>query len=181
MIPKHRTINWLPFLVLLVYTAVLTKNIVFKRNSVQYYKTYFKNDYQHYSVHTGWQHANKVPFRTINLFYKSYQRNSATAAYNLWGNLLGFIPFGILFPLALPWFRQGLKTFAAVFFLSLGFETFQLYTGLGVFDVDDLLLNTVGGVLGYFLFWIDSRVRKRGSGSTDSERQRPTVTNDSVY
>ena len=34
--------------------------------------------------------------------------------------------------------------------LSLGVETIQLFTRVGSFDVDDILLNTIGGVLGYF-------------------------------
>ena len=38
--------------------------------------------------------------------------------------------------------------------LSLGVEVFQLLTRVGSFDVDDLLLNTIGGILGYVLFLI---------------------------
>ncbi len=37
--------------------------------------------------------------------------------------------------------------------LSLGVEVFQLLTRVGSFDVDDLLLNTIGGILGYVLFF----------------------------
>ncbi|WP_260440996.1 VanZ family protein [Parageobacillus thermoglucosidasius] len=38
---------------------------------------------------------------------------------------------------------------AAACSLSLTYEMIQLLFGLGSFDVDDLILNTLGGILGY--------------------------------
>lgn len=154
MTTNNRPIQWLAFLTLLLYLAVLTKNIVFKKDSVRYYKNYFARDYKRYSVSKGWEKANTVPFHTINMYYKGYKHDNKVATYNLLGNLLGFVPFGILLPLALPWFRHTGRMIAAIILLSLGFETTQLVTGLGVFDVDDLLLNIVGAAGGYILFLI---------------------------
>jgi len=73
---------------------------------------------------------------------------------NIGGNVLGFVPVGFL--LAVLLFRTGriFKATLTVFLISLFFETIQLYTGLGVFDVDDLFLNTLGGLLGSLLFLI---------------------------
>ena len=54
--------------------------------------------------------------------------------------------------------------FTMLFFsmaLSLGVETIQLFTRVGSFDVDDILLNTIGGVLGYILFVVCSRIRRK--------------------
>ena len=39
-----------------------------------------------------------------------------------------------------------------VFCISFLFEVTQLITGVGIFDVDDLLLNTTGGIIGYILY-----------------------------
>ena len=39
------------------------------------------------------------------------------------------------------------------FELSLLVETIQLVTKVGSFDVDDLLMNTLGALLGYLLAW----------------------------
>ena len=47
------------------------------------------------------------------------------------------------------------------FLLSLSFETLQLIFKVGSFDVDDLLLNTIGGMLGYLAFWILDRIRRK--------------------
>jgi glycopeptide antibiotics resistance protein len=41
-----------------------------------------------------------------------------------------------------------------VFLVSLGFEVAQLVTGIGIFDIDDLILNVTGGIIGYILVWI---------------------------
>ncbi len=123
-----------------------------KQGGPRYYKQYFAREYKNYSVSEGWKKANTVPFRTIDMYKKGVERNNSNAEYNLLGNFIGFVPFGILLPLFLPWFRHGIKMLLAGFILSLGFETLQLLTGLGVWDVDDLLLNTAGAVAGYILF-----------------------------
>ncbi len=154
----HPSVRWFPFLLLVVYLAVLTKYVVFKRDSVRYYKRYFAREYKRYSVNDGWKKANTVPFRTINMYYTGYKRNNQSATYNLLGNLLGFIPFGILLPLTLPWFRHPVKMFGAILLVSGGFEMIQLLTGLGIFDIDDLLLNTAGALAGYVMFGIGRSV-----------------------
>lgn len=98
--------------------------------------------------------ANTVPFHTIRIYKKGLERNNTSAEYNIWGNLLGFIPFGLLLPLAFPWFRHLFKMLLAGFMVSLGYETTQLLTGLGIWDVDDLLLNTAGVLIGFIVFFI---------------------------
>ena len=71
---------------------------------------------------------------------------------NLFGNLLPFIPYGILLPCAFPGMRRGGRTILAGFLFSLFCELFQLFTRLGTFDVDDILLNTVGVCAGWLIF-----------------------------
>ena len=152
--PSRLSIKIVSGIVLLIYLLLLTKKVVFKQGGLRYYKHYFAREYKNYSVSEGWKKANTVPFRTINMYKKGLARNNSNAEYNLLGNFIGFIPFGILLPLFWPWFRHGIKMLLAGFILSLGFETLQLLTGLGVWDVDDLLLNTTGTVAGYILFFL---------------------------
>jgi glycopeptide antibiotics resistance protein len=158
--PASRPIQWIAIIALVVYMLVLTKNILFKKGGPRYYKNYFAREYKQYSVSQGWKKANTVPFRTINLYKKGLERHNSNAEYNIWGNLLGFLPLGLLLPLAWPWFRHGLKFLLAGFLVSLGFETAQLLTGLGIWDVDDLLLNTGGAMTGYILFWMGAKLLK---------------------
>lgn len=151
---NRRLYIFLAWMIFALYGALLTKNILFKHGNYRYYKSYFKNEYTHYSEKKGWKKANKVPFHTINMYYRNGHIESENAKYNLFGNLIGFVPFGILLPLLFRRMRHLLLTTLVGFGLSLLYEYTQLKTGLGYFDVDDLLLNTAGTLAGYILFWL---------------------------
>ena len=79
---------------------------------------------------------------------------------NLFGNVVIFVPFGFFMPMASK-YRSFFSTLFYSFGLSLCVETFQLLTKVGSFDVDDLLLNTHGGVVGYMIFVIGARIRRQ--------------------
>jgi glycopeptide antibiotics resistance protein len=88
---------------------------------------------------------------------------------NVVGNVVAFMPFGFLFPV-LYREQRGKKTYQGHYFRSflfvtfLGFlfsfavETVQLITKVGCFDVDDLMLNTSGVILGYILYYLSKKV-----------------------
>jgi len=143
---------------LLFCYLMLSKYILFKK-SPGYYKHYFKYEYKHYTVSQGWKSANTVPFHTITLF--SSDRVSSEYRYkNIGGNIIGFIPLGILLPLAWRFAKRWWRLLLVVLCTSLAFELFQLYTGIGVFDIDDLLLNTFGGMIGYLFYLIARRLMR---------------------
>jgi glycopeptide antibiotics resistance protein len=148
--PPIKILGWMIFL---FFMALLTRNILFKKNFT-YYTNYFRHEYKQYKVSDGWKLANTKPFHTIKLFYNSHNLSNEYKANNLLGNIIGFIPFGIFLPFLLPWFRHIFKTLVAGLVLSLGYELTQLKFGLGVFDVDDLILNTAGCIVGYVVFKI---------------------------
>lgn len=69
---------------------------------------------------------------------------------NLFGNILLFIPFSFIAVLVFKmqrWFRIVLLAFV----LSLAIEVIQYYTGWGVADADDVILNTAGAAIGFYL------------------------------
>ena len=45
--------------------------------------------------------------------------------------------------------------------MSLSVECIQLITKTGCFDVDDIFLNTIGGILGYQVYALMQRKRDR--------------------
>ncbi|MEH7611196.1 VanZ family protein [Gottfriedia acidiceleris] len=74
---------------------------------------------------------------------------------NLAGNIIGFMPFGFLLPLIVKKYDNLKSILKATFILSLTYELLQLLLfQLGSFDVDDLILNTLGGGLGYLVLKI---------------------------
>lgn len=104
---------------------------------------------------------NLVPFKEIKRFWEYREvLGTFTVFANLFGNILIFIPYGFLISM----FTQAGR-FSRSFFWSLalciGVEIFQLITRVGSFDVDDLILNTLGGILGWLLFEICNTIRRR--------------------
>lgn len=71
---------------------------------------------------------------------------------NLLGNIAAFMPFGFFVPLIKKKYCGFFRctVFSAAF--SLCVETVQLVFKVGAFDVDDIVLNTIGGMVGYLLF-----------------------------
>jgi glycopeptide antibiotics resistance protein len=69
---------------------------------------------------------------------------------NLFGNIVLFIPFSFI---AIIVFK--LSRFIWVVLLacalSVAIEVIQYYTGLGVADADDVILNTAGAAIGFYL------------------------------
>ena len=156
---NFRTLTWMVFG---LYACILIKMILFKRPP-SYYTHHFFYNYDWDMIKANIRRANLVPFTTILLFIKS-RLAMRDIVGNLLGNILGFIPFGILVPIL---FRQlaGLKAvLVGALTISFVFEIIQLLAVLGSFDVDDLLLNTIGAGIGYYIYSIDRKRHTRLSG-----------------
>lgn len=102
---------------------------------------------------------NLEPLRTVKLYINLDNGVSYTGRLvNLIGNVVVFIPFGVLFPLLLRKFRSLLLlTLWAVPSILL-LETFQMLLRVGSFDVDDLLLNLMGVWVGYLLLRMNKTI-----------------------
>lgn len=87
--------------------------------------------------------VNLIPFRGI--LDELGNVNSRLGALNLAGNVLMYMPIGLLTPLALRW-GAGRVT-ASAFALSVTIECAQLALGRSS-DVDDVILNTLGALVG---------------------------------
>ena len=105
-------------------------------------------------------HYNLVLFQEIKRFWIYREQLGAFATVtNLFGNVLIFLPFGFFMPMASK-YRSFLSTSFYSLALSLIVEISQLFMKVGCFDVDDLLLNTIGGMLGYIVFSICNVTRR---------------------
>jgi len=99
-------------------------------------------------------------FKEIKRFWTYREQLGIVAYENLLGNIIIFMPFGFFMPMA----SKSKSFFLTVFFsfsLSFFVEIFQLITRVGIFDVDDMLLNTIGGMLGYIVFILCSALRRK--------------------
>lgn len=80
-------------------------------------------------------------------------------------NVAAFAPFGFFLPVISPKNKKFLNVFLLSLELTLTIEILQLLFRVGIFDVDDIAMNTLGGILGYGIYYIGKRMeRKRGHG-----------------
>lgn len=71
-------------------------------------------------------------------------------------NVAMFVPVGLLLPLASRHLNRFWRTAAACLGITLAIETLQYFIGRSA-DIDDVLLNLLGGMLGYGLFALARR------------------------
>lgn len=96
-----------------------------------------------------------VPF---NSFAKALRTHSPDAINHLLLNVALFIPMGLLLPMIYP------EKLASIFFvLPMGMmcttliESIQLILRLGNCDIDDIIANTLGTLLGYLIYLLFRR------------------------
>ncbi len=75
-----------------------------------------------------------------------------TAAKNIVGNILLFLPFGILLPLLFEKLRAFWPLAWRAAIMSAAIEVVQIPTQVRATDVDDVILNVVGALVGLLLF-----------------------------
>lgn len=140
-----------------VYLLIVIKLIIFKYPYEQL-RTIAAN-WEKGVILNGLHTANFTLFKTIRMYIDySYKLNSFE---NLVGNVVVFIPFGFLLPYVLKRGRNFFVMLLNAFFFVLGIEIFQLFSAFGAFDVDDILLNCLGAVIGYIIFMINNQMEKR--------------------
>ena len=144
---KIQKCGWLIFI---LYLAVLTYFMFFAESFGRAVDEEAKYSY------------NLELFKEIKRFYLyRKQLGMEAVVLNLAGNVVAFMPFGFFLPVVS---RRGRCWYNAIllgFLLSLCIETIQLICKVGSFDVDDLFLNTMGGILGFVCYKIVQKIRVR--------------------
>jgi len=141
------------FAISFVFYMFVLFSILYLRPNFQHGWSYFK--YIKYSI-------NIIPFKNISRYITALctgSMNISTPITNLGGNLILLFPMGFY----LPFFIKKIKkviTFSIWMIIIIFFlEVIQLCTGRGAFDIDDIILNTVGAILG-FLIWKTKLIQK---------------------
>ena len=119
--------------------------------------------------------ATAFPFRVnlipmVNLFDYDNKRD---LLLNVIGNVAMFIPSGIVLPIIYKRLDSFVKVIGAGSGISLCIEIIQLPFRVRASDVDDLILNTVGVILGYGIYALIRCLRRtkktfRSDSSTHS-------------
>ena len=126
------------------------------------YFLFFFEEYGRVAAEERVYRYNLIPFLEIRRFWIYREQLGVLAVFsNIFGNVIGFIPYGFILPVILDRMRSGWLIILAGFGLSVTVEVIQLITKVGCFDVDDMILNTAGAALGYLLFFICDHLRRK--------------------
>lgn len=99
----------------------------------------------------GLAHANLHPGASLRQYYERY--TVAGAVRQVGGNVLLGMPFGVLLPVLAPKARGALRVVVTTGLVMILVELAQGAVVQGrAFDIDDVIMNTTGALLGYLLF-----------------------------
>ncbi len=109
---------------------------------------------------------NLLPFRTIKGYLTgTFYVSQSVVLKNVLGNIVLFVPLGIYLQL----FKKDKKILPSIFWvfgISTSVEIIQFVLAIGSADVDDILLNCTGGIIGILFYKIlnamiknDDRIR----------------------
>lgn len=105
---------------------------------------------------------------TIMPLFSSYINAWKYSLYHEWKNIflnyLMFVPFGFWLGIGSKSLRKLWKILLLAFTFSLIIETTQLYTSRGIFELDDIMGNTIGAGIGFGIFSIFSTISRKLRG-----------------
>lgn len=132
---KHRPETIILLILFIIYLIVLFKITIFRGST------------------TDVRNINLVPFTTISKYFRSISRgNIIIGISNLLGNLIIFLPLGYISPLVFYKMQKFIRILILSFILSLSIETSQYIFACGHTDIDDIILNTISGIIGYWIY-----------------------------
>ena len=142
-----RKIRFLSVLLFILYVLLLV------------YFLFFSEEYGRVTAEERVYRYNLVPFVEIRRFWIYREQLGTFAVFsNIFGNVIGFLPFGFILPVIFRRMNSGFLICVSGVILSLTVEVLQLVTKVGCFDVDDMILNTLGATLGYVLFFVCNHI-----------------------
>ena len=141
---KHQYMLAVTFL---IYLLALSFLILFK-GSITEVRIFIELVLTNQSLPT--RNHNGQIFESITFFIDNWEYS--WARLNIYINILAFVPMGFLVSMNKKKEAVILYSFQWGFWISLLLEYLQFYYNIGEFDIDDILLNTFGAVLGAVVF-----------------------------
>lgn len=137
----------------IIYLSVVLYWVLFDggfgRTGLQNLGNISLNAYRAHFSETG----NLVPFRTVKLFFDGFFVHHTVSfkafAVNIFGNIFVFTPFGLVLPVVFEKQRRFWVFLLTMVSFVFGIEALQFLLLTGSPDIDDIMLNVLGGALGY--------------------------------
>lgn len=111
---------------------------------------YYAEDSSFFDIDTWIWNSNVIPFKNIFGYIMGIDRyNLDIIIHNTIGNILIFVPLGIFLPILFKKYKTFSRVFVSAMLFSTAIELLQFFLQIGQFDIDDIILNTMGSALGY--------------------------------
>ncbi|SFD83097.1 VanZ like family protein [Paenibacillus catalpae] len=134
-----KPVNFMILALFIMYSLIMLKLL------------FIREDYYHWNKYN----YNIIPFHTIkSLIYHRDAYNTDTWVKNLFGNIVLFIPLGVFIPVLNRRLLRVVRCLLVIILILFLVESIQLVTRVGSFDIDDIILNTLGAIIGLFLMRI---------------------------
>lgn len=140
---RKRGIKYTHIVLFLIYCVNLFYVLFLDRDFGRHAITMSYQDYLQFNV-------NLVPFETIMLFIRGYQRGVVsleTLLGNIIGNMVVFMPMTYFLLVFFKKQRKWHIFFITIIMIVLGVEILQVFLRIGSGDIDDLILNVIGAII----------------------------------
>ena len=111
--------------------------------------------------HRPLSQINIIPL--VETFKLSKGQSLVDFFYNLYGNIVWFVPMGVFIPALTRKHLGFIRVVLIGALISTSIETLQFVLNTGVTDIDDVIFNTLGAAVGYLLYfvgkWIIMRIK----------------------
>lgn len=99
----------------------------------------------------------KIDLKPFSSYYVAFTEGNTEILLQILMNIAMYIPLGFLLPCCFKLFEKYRYVFLGTFCGSLIIELIQLVFRLGLFEVDDIINNTLGAVIGLLIYMIFKR------------------------
>ena len=106
----------------------------------------------------GSSHFMQMNLQPFSGYIDAWKKYSLRDLQNCIFNILMFVPLGIFLPLLFSKFKLFKWLLPVVVMATLSIETYQTLTGAGIFELDDLINNSLGGIIGYQFYRLGSSI-----------------------
>ncbi|MFJ6208585.1 VanZ family protein [Lysinibacillus sp. NPDC092081] len=100
----------------------------------------------------GTSHYLQMNLHPFSSYIEAWNKYSLRDLQNCIFNILMFIPLGLMLPLISQKFKVFKWLLLVVVSATVSIETYQTLSGAGIFELDDIINNSLGGIIGYQLY-----------------------------
>ncbi len=164
LFPYYKVFKIGTWILFVLYSFVVLFKLLFERIIVRIFDSIHGMDWNRYIIPPENSegiieflkfNTNIIPFKnTIKYIIGSDHFNLDIIINNTLGNILIFLPLGIFLPLLFKKYSRVSKIIVTSIVISFSIETIQLVLKIGQFDIDDVILNMIGSIFGFWLLRI---------------------------